>query len=414
MATRLVDAAGGEHARLIEAAVVVGATTTLVTLVANPWLRAWARVKVAKHLFRHRYDYRAAWQRFSETLGQPDGAAPLASRIVKAVAELTDSPAGLLLAPMPRGCRSGAAGAGRGGRRPATMAPVPRGWRPAAGSWSSMRCAPAPRRRRRRPRCPTGCSLPRTPGRWCRCPWRPAGGAILLARPPVDRALDWEDFDLLRVAGRQAASYLAEDARQAALAEARRFDEFNRRFAFIVHDVKNLVSQLGLVARNAERHADNPAFRADMVATLKESRSGCNDLLARLSQHTGERAEPAAPVDDRRAARAHRGGAGAQHPIGCAAATGALALATRAARDWRSAISSRTRSRRVRPTRRSALSVERRGQAIEVARPRRGMSAAFVRDELFRAVRFDQARRLRHRRVRGARSWSRRWAAAWR
>ena len=35
-------------------------------------------------------------------------------------------------------------------------------------------------------------------------------GAILLGRPPIDRALDWEDFDLLRIAGRQVASYLAE------------------------------------------------------------------------------------------------------------------------------------------------------------------------------------------------------------
>src|SRR3546814_7502458 len=77
-------------------------------------------------------------------------------------------------------------------------------------------------------------------------------GVILLARPPVDRALDWEDFDLLRIAGRQVASYLAEARAQGALADARRFDEFNRRFAFILHDIKNLVSQLSLVARNAE------------------------------------------------------------------------------------------------------------------------------------------------------------------
>src|SRR3546814_9142833 len=33
-------------------------------------------------------------------------------------------------------------------------------------------------------------------------------GVILLARPPVDRALDWEDFDLLRIPGRQVAGYL--------------------------------------------------------------------------------------------------------------------------------------------------------------------------------------------------------------
>ena len=92
----------------------------------------------------------------------------------------------------------------------------------------------------------------------------------MLAAPEYRRPLDWEDFDLLRTAGRQAASSLAEAHGQEALANAQRFEEFNRRFAFILHDIKNLVSQLSLLARNAERHADNPEFRADMVATLQE------------------------------------------------------------------------------------------------------------------------------------------------
>jgi len=116
-------------------------------------------------------------------------------------------------------------------------------------------------------------------------------GAILLARPPLDRRLDWEDFDMLRAAGRQAASYLSEAQGQQALDDAQRFEEFNRRFAFIIHDVKNLVSQLSLLARNAERHADNPDFRADMVLTLKESVGKMNDMLARLSQHNKGRVE---------------------------------------------------------------------------------------------------------------------------
>ena len=47
--------------------------------------------------------------------------------------------------------------------------------------------------------------------------------------------------------------------------------------------MKNLVSQLSLLARNAERHADNADFRADMVATLKGSVGKMNDLLARLA-----------------------------------------------------------------------------------------------------------------------------------
>src|SRR5204862_8072275 len=99
--------------------------------------------------------------------------------------------------------------------------------------------------------------------------------------------------DLLRTAGRQAASSLAESFTQEALADARRFEEFNRRFAFILHDVKNLVSQLSLLARNAERHADNPEFRADMVATLRGSVGKMNDLLARLAPSPDQR--PAKP-----------------------------------------------------------------------------------------------------------------------
>ena len=152
-------------------------------------------------------------------------------------------------------------------------------------------------------------------------------GAILLARPPVDRRPDWEDLDLLRLAGRQVASYLAEARAHQALAEAERFEEFNRRFAFILHDIKNIVSQLTLVARNAERHADNPEFRADMVATLQDSAGRMNDLLARLSQHHGSRTDDIAPVDIlplvEDVARARR----AQHPVATSGQANLLALA---------------------------------------------------------------------------------------
>jgi putative PEP-CTERM system histidine kinase len=115
---------------------------------------------------------------------------------------------------------------------------------------------------------------------------------VVLGHPLVRRDLDWEDFDLFRTAGMQAASYLAEARAQEALADAQRFDDFNRRFAFIMHDIKNLVSQLSLVARNAERHAHNPEFREDMIATLQSSVRKMNDLLARLNGGTNVDAEP--------------------------------------------------------------------------------------------------------------------------
>ena len=293
--TGIAGALGGEHARILQTAAVFGSTAALLTLLSTPWLRAWAKVKVAKHLFRHRYDYRSEWQRFAETLGAP-GAAPLAERVVKALADLTDSPAGLLLVAEGRQIEPGARWNWPDGGGVAGEALV----RYLTDSARIVEIDAA--------RCdPDGAEAAMLPAwmldrdeAWALVPLlrgEALTGAILLARPPVSRALDWEDFDLLRVAGRQAASYLAEDRAHAALAEAARFDEFNRRFAFIIHDIKNLVSGLTLVARNAERHADNPDFRTDMIATLQDSATRMNALLARLSQHSNASPEPVQAID---------------------------------------------------------------------------------------------------------------------
>jgi putative PEP-CTERM system histidine kinase len=122
-------------------------------------------------------------------------------------------------------------------------------------------------------------------------------GVIVLARPRTARQLDWEDFDLLRVAGQQLASYLAEQAGQQVVMDASRFDEFNRRMAFVMHDIKNLVSQLSLLAANAEKHADNPAFRADMLVTLRNSADKLSALLARLGRYGSGQVNALGPID---------------------------------------------------------------------------------------------------------------------
>src|SRR5262249_46085581 len=61
------------------------------------------------------------------------------------------------------------------------------------------------------------------------------------ARSPV--TLNWEVRDLLKIAGTQAASYLAQQEADSALMLARQFDSFNRLSTFVVHDLKNLVAQ---------------------------------------------------------------------------------------------------------------------------------------------------------------------------
>lgn len=397
--TGMAGELAGGWARIVQTAIVVGATTALFTLASTPWLRAWTKVKVAKHLFSHRYDYRAEWQRFTDTLGRPgSAAASLAQRVVKAVADLTDSPAGLLLVPDGNGLGVGAGwrwqdGPGHEGDA-ADEATQPGGAALVgllAGAGRIVELDPV---RAGRTAQVEAAAIPAwmcaRADAWVIVPLVHLDqfmGAILLARPPVDRALDWEDFDLLRIAGRQAASYLAEDRAHTALADAQRFDEFNRRFAFILHDLKNMVSQLTLVARNAERHADNPAFRADMVATLRDSSERMQALLARLSQRSVSPAETQRPVAldgliDRVVA-SHRAG----HPVRCRIEGAPVAmvqparLATVLGHLIQNGIEASAPDAAVTVT---AAASAGGSVAIEVIDQGHGMSAAFVREQLFR------------------------------
>jgi putative PEP-CTERM system histidine kinase len=127
--------------------------------------------------------------------------------------------------------------------------------------------------------------------------------------------LDWEDFDLLRVVGQQLASYLAEQAGQQALMDASRFDEFNRRMAFVMHDIKNLASQISLLSGNAEKHADNPDFRKDMLVTLRNSSDKLNALLARLSRYGSGQKQDVREVDLSRLAGDIANRFKAAHPV---------------------------------------------------------------------------------------------------
>ncbi|MBX9814687.1 MAG: histidine kinase [Proteobacteria bacterium SG_bin5] len=387
LATRGLAAIGGAQARLIQTAFVFGGSAALLGLLSTPWLRAWLRVKLAKHLFAHRYDYRAAWLRFTDTLGRPEeDAAPLDARIVQAVANLVDAPAGLLLV------RDGAGLSPGAGWRWDAAVPASDGALPAFLE-ATGRIVAFDELRRDTADPQERAALPEAwralPEAWLLVPLLHFGkltGGILLARPALDRAPDWEDFDLLRLAGRQVASYLAEARAQAALAEAQRFDEFNRRFAFILHDIKNLVSQLTLVARNAERHADNPEFRADMIATLNDSASRMTELLARLSQHHRAPPEPPVPVPLRALAERLALRRRAQHPVRVEGPE-TLALADPARLDQvighllQNAVEASPAGAEIT----LEIGATAAGQArIAVIDQGPGMSAAFVRDRLFK------------------------------
>jgi putative PEP-CTERM system histidine kinase len=298
-ASRAIEIVGGDWVRIGQIGLVFAMTLLALVLLPSHKMRAWARVLVAKHFFEHRYDYRQEWLRFTHTVGHAgDDAAPIEERVVKALADVAESPGGLLLLvdetrrfSLGARCSWHRALPALGGGEEALIRFLERKAHVIelaairAGSIKSGGEA-----------IPVPDWLVSLENGWAGVPLLHKDrliGLVVLEHPLVRRPLDWEDFDLFRTAGIQAASYLAEARGQEALAEAQRFEEFNRRFAFILHDIKNLVSQLSLVARNAERHAHNPDFREDMIATLQGSVKKMNDLLLRLDHGRGNvEAEP--------------------------------------------------------------------------------------------------------------------------
>ncbi|MDB5770612.1 MAG: periplasmic sensor signal transduction histidine kinase, partial [Burkholderia sp.] len=119
-------------------------------------------------------------------------------------------------------------------------------------------------------------------------------GFVVLAQSRSPIRMNWEVLDLLKIAGSQAASYLAQNEYANALMVARQFESFNRMSTFVVHDLKNLVAQLSLLMSNAEKFKDRPEFQRDMLETVDHSVEKMKMLLYKLSRRSP--IETAAPV----------------------------------------------------------------------------------------------------------------------
>ena len=115
-------------------------------------------------------------------------------------------------------------------------------------------------------------------------------GFVLLDRATYAVDLDWEVFDLLRAAGRQAASYLAEERSTKVLRDSELLTEYSKRFAFVVHDIKNMASQLNLIVSNAKKHLGDPEFQRDLLWTVEDSVARMNNLLSQLKADAAPRA----------------------------------------------------------------------------------------------------------------------------
>lgn len=274
---------GAEWGIVAEISLIFGGLFAVAVLVTSGSARSRLRSLLVDHFYSHRYDYRREWMRCIATLTAPQAHTGLHTRAIKAVAEVVDSPAGALFIRSPEEVAFQWAGSWN---MPAVTLPIPPGHAllPEFGGGNRVveldRLADAAE---------WFAELPRI---WIAVPLDHLGmliGFVVVAQSRAQFKLDREVFDLLGVVGREVASRVVEGQATEVLSQTRQLREYSQRFAFVIHDIKNVSGQLSMLLTNAEVHAENPEFQRDMLATVRASVAKISRLLSRLEADRQER-----------------------------------------------------------------------------------------------------------------------------
>jgi len=278
---------GGDWGRALQLNVVFAAVALLVAVVLSGSLRAKLRVFVGKHFFSYRFDYREEWLRFTAMLSTQGSPSEVGSHVIRGLADMVECPGGSLWT---RADANGPFAQTSRWNMPQISAEEPAD-SPFCAFLREKAWVVDLEEFRSSTKRYEGLALPTwllgTPNPWLVVPLLVGDellGFVLLARPRTSIEIDWEVLDLLKTASRQAAGYLAQMRATEALLEARKFDAFNRMSAFVVHDLKNIVTQLSLMLKNAERLHDNREFQQDMLLTVESSLEKMRRLMLQLRE----------------------------------------------------------------------------------------------------------------------------------
>ena len=277
---------GGTWSQALQIIFVFLAILVLCIALLSGTLRSFLRRFIAEHFQKQKFDYRQEWRRLVQQISAGESGDPLDLRVVKTLADLLDSPAGALWYLEGNSFSLATNWNILVGSITGNDAEILLGFFDARETMVDLQAYPE------------NSADPSVKLRTAFCEVSRARfllplfhhdklmGLILLTEPRAPRNVDHEDIELVTMASRQAAGYLSEQHAARSMAEARQFERFNRRYAFVTHDIKNLVSQLSLVVRNFEKFGDRPDFQRDMLATVQSAVERMNHLMERLSSDT--------------------------------------------------------------------------------------------------------------------------------
>jgi putative PEP-CTERM system histidine kinase len=122
-------------------------------------------------------------------------------------------------------------------------------------------------------------------------------GAIVLADRVRGLGYSAEEMDLLKCIAKQVAASLLQLRLTAEIMGRKELEAFQTMSAFLIHDLKNAASTLGLMLENLPTHFESPAFRDDALRGIGSAATRINNLINRMNALRHELRINAADLD---------------------------------------------------------------------------------------------------------------------
>ena len=278
---------GGDWGQALQIAIVFIFSLIFLVLFLSNGLRSKLRVFIGKNFFDYRFDYRDEWLNLTKVLTAKNSPSDMAQQVILGLAGMMKSPAGSLWTKKPDDDAFTQSAHWNHPHTPyredadsAFCRFIRRtGW---VVNLEEFHSRPSHYEAIKLPEWLTAFS-----NSWLVVPLKVGDdliGFCVLDRPPKIHEVNWEVNDLLKVAGTQAGGFLAQMQATEAWLEVRKFDSFNRMSAFVVHDLKNIVTQLSLMMKNSKRLLKNPEFQNDMLLTVENSLERMRQLMLQLRE----------------------------------------------------------------------------------------------------------------------------------
>ncbi len=258
-------AMGGHWGKTLAVLVIFSSGLLLLSLLVSGKARAYLKLKLARHVFRLYYDYREEWLGFSQLLGRSDSDLSLHTRVIVAFADMVESPEGLLFE------KSGDHFVLKEGWN--ISLDLPKIDQVKVCQYLGQLTQPALLRDLKNgdetERLVFSCFSSFKRG-WLLVPLslnEVVEGFVVLGRSRVRVDINWEVSDLLETASTQATAFLCQQRLADALHVAKQFESYHQISAFMLHDIKNLLSSTQLILQN-KKHASDPRFVETMFITL--------------------------------------------------------------------------------------------------------------------------------------------------